>query len=684
VKYGILSVFNTDSDYEEEDRLKPKVSGKARGSGSSSFLDEMNSVVKRKTPIYKSKSSKSAAQQNSWFASKTGFTGGDSYRDLCEDHQRVIIKTLLRTNGGKNFGRLKKHITYIQREGVSLDKEKGVLFSKEGYEITGKEFLEKVVDDRHHFRFIVSPEVTDELDLTFFIRELMEQAEKDLNTKLEWVAVNHYNTDNPHTHIVLRGKNDKGKDLLIPPNYITKGIRNRAREIATLELGYRTELDIKLALDKCMTAQRYTQIDTDITKALVDNTINLDYVPKTDEERQDRRLKTGRLKFLCKLGIAKEGEDNSWEVDRHLESKLRDLGKRGDIINTLARSMTRNVGESDIVYPEKLDKEIIGRVVDKGYSDELAETEYMIVEGVDGKHHYVHLDRFSEDSENRIGSIVKVHLGDEVGKYTDKKLHKYVKESKGIYDIENHKEWVKRNVKIPTEKIDSYVKNHVLRLNKLEKMGLVEKVAEGRWSVGDDLLENIKKYVIKDSKEKKQLIQVDELSSRPHTSTINIKGVTMLDKELLKPSIDLSKDCSLSNELKDSLAKRRTYLEEIGFLSKGNQVTKQTLEHLEKLELDEYRLQVKDTHIELSKSDMIKGEANIITLNSGKYLKVTSDNNQYVLVKYNRYHRSLEGKQIQLRSRDINKNMIIQSAAIIRGKNKEVTLKKDQDKGLIL
>jgi hypothetical protein len=215
-------------------------------------------------------------------------------------------------------------------------------------------------------------------------------------------------------------------------------------------------------------------------------------------------------------------------------------------------------------------------------------------------------------------------------------------------------------------------------------MGLVEKVAEGRWSVGDDLLENIKKYVIKDSKEKKQLIQVDELSSRPHKSTINITGVTMLDKELLKPSIDLSKDCSLANELKDSIAKRRTYLEEIGFLSKGNQVTKQTLEHLEKQELDEYRSKVEGVQIELPKSDMIQGKANIITLNSGKYLKVTNDKQQYVLVKYNRYHRSLEGKQIQLRSRDINKSMIIQSAAITRGKNKEVTRNKEQDKGLIL
>jgi type IV secretory pathway VirD2 relaxase len=34
-------------------------------------------------------------------------------------------------------------------------------------------------------------------DLKAFARELMGQMEKDLGTKLDWVGVDHWNTDNP-------------------------------------------------------------------------------------------------------------------------------------------------------------------------------------------------------------------------------------------------------------------------------------------------------------------------------------------------------------------------------------------------------------------------------------------------------------------------------------------------------
>ena len=49
--------------------------------------------------------------------------------------------------------------------------------------------------DRHQFRFIVAAEDGAEYqDLKPMIRRLMAQAEKDLGTKLDWVAVNHFNT----------------------------------------------------------------------------------------------------------------------------------------------------------------------------------------------------------------------------------------------------------------------------------------------------------------------------------------------------------------------------------------------------------------------------------------------------------------------------------------------------------
>src|ERR1700680_4789616 len=125
-----------------------------------------------------------------------------------------------------------------------------------------------VRDDRHYFRFIVSPEDAAELDsLRTFTRELMADAERDLGTRLDWVAVDHWNTDNPHVHILVRGRADDGKDLVISRAYISQGFRERAAERVTLELGPRTDREIRSALEREAEAERWTNLD----RALRDN-----------------------------------------------------------------------------------------------------------------------------------------------------------------------------------------------------------------------------------------------------------------------------------------------------------------------------------------------------------------------------------------------------------------------------
>ena len=69
--------------------------------------------------------------------------------------------------------------------------------------------------------------------------------ERDLGTRLDWVAVDHWNTDNPHIHVLIRGRADDGKDLVISRDYITQGFRERAAERVTFELGPRSELEIR-------------------------------------------------------------------------------------------------------------------------------------------------------------------------------------------------------------------------------------------------------------------------------------------------------------------------------------------------------------------------------------------------------------------------------------------------------
>ena len=120
------------------------------------------------------------------------------------------------------------------------------MFNARSDDADTKAFAERCEMDRHHFRFTVSPEdAADMADLRAFTRELMADAERDLGTKLDWVAVDHWNTDNPHIHVLVRGRADDGKDLVISRDYISRGLRARAAERVTLELGPRSEQQIK-------------------------------------------------------------------------------------------------------------------------------------------------------------------------------------------------------------------------------------------------------------------------------------------------------------------------------------------------------------------------------------------------------------------------------------------------------
>lgn len=100
-------------------------------------------------------------------------------------------------------------------------------------------------NDARHFRMIVSAEDGEALgDLKHFMRELMAGLEAKLGTKLEWLAVNHYDTDNPHTHVLIRGRRLDGQELFIPSRLISSGIREQAQEIVTRVLGPRLGVDL--------------------------------------------------------------------------------------------------------------------------------------------------------------------------------------------------------------------------------------------------------------------------------------------------------------------------------------------------------------------------------------------------------------------------------------------------------
>ncbi len=86
---------------------------------------------------------------------------------------------------------MQRHVDYAQRHGVDKDGGPARPFTDTG-ELTREQtsqFVDRAEPDRHSFRFIVSPEDGANLNLESYTRDLMQQMEQDLGTKLDWMAV---------------------------------------------------------------------------------------------------------------------------------------------------------------------------------------------------------------------------------------------------------------------------------------------------------------------------------------------------------------------------------------------------------------------------------------------------------------------------------------------------------------
>src|SRR5258707_2236095 len=222
--------------------------------------------------------------------------------------RRVVTKARVVRHTGSRFrsAPLSNHVIYLKRDGVTDDGADARMFDARSDAADEEAFAERCRDDRHHFRFIVSPEDAAELqDLRTFTRELMADAERDLGTRLDWVAVDHWNTDNPHVHVLIRGRGDDGKDLVISRAYISRGFRDRAAERVTLELGPRSEQEIRSALEKEVEAERWTSLDRALRDAADEGAGVADLRPGAPSEDPTlRRLMVGpatKLERLCLL-----------------------------------------------------------------------------------------------------------------------------------------------------------------------------------------------------------------------------------------------------------------------------------------------------------------------------------------------------------------------------------------------
>ncbi|MHC1481509.1 DUF3363 domain-containing protein [Frateuria aurantia] len=478
-------------------------------------------------------------------------------RGLGANARRVTIKARLVNLAQAGPRSTAAHLRYIEREGVDRQGGPGHAYGPTTDAADLDVFKERGADDRHQFRFIVSPEDAEQLDdLRTYTRHLMARMEADLGTRLEWVAVDHWNTDNPHTHVVLRGKDDTGQDLIISRDYIAEGMRRRASELATEWLGPRTELEMQQAMLREVEQERWTGLDRTLQREAGDD--GLVHIERFAEPRlqRQRQMLIGRLQRLQRMDLATEQQPGAWTVHVEAEPTLRAMGERGDIIRTMQRAMSGKQRELVVFQPGEAGRAIVGRVAGKGLADELYDKGYLIVDGTDGKAHYVALPPRSELEQYPTGALVEVKSTADL-RVADRNIAAL--SVGGVYRTDHHLVLAQGQA-TPDSDPREVVAAHVRRLEALRRSGIVEREAEGVWRVPGDLAERGRQY---DAQRLGGGVEVELKSHLPIERQTRVIGATWLDQQLIGGGKRLG-DLGFGAEVKDALRQRANFLTEQG------------------------------------------------------------------------------------------------------------------------
>ena len=471
--------------------------------------------------------------------------------------RRAVVKTRLVRIGTKGMPAARAHLRYIQRDVVTREGTPGELYSAERDTADGRAFLQRCDGDRHQFRLIVSAEDGSEYpDLKPYIRRLMIQMEADLGTRLDWVAVDHFNTAHPHTHVMLRGVDDTGQNLIIAREYISHGIRERAAELVTLDLGPRTDQEIEARLRHDIGEERMTAIDRRLVRSMDADRL----ITSTDRDPFQQSLRTGRLQKLASMDLAENVGGGRWQLAENLEGTLRTLGERGDIIRTMQRELTaRNLqrpwlGRSLFGAGEIDPEPVVSRIIARGLADEHRDRHYPLVDGVDGHAHYVDIGRGDAIAPIPEDAIVRVSARSLEVRDADRVVSDVAAANGGRYSADLH-------LRHDPSATQAFAETHVRRLEAMRRAGTgVEREPDGSWTIPADHVDRAAAYQAR--RHRDQSVEVETLSARPLDQLRGAEAATWIDRELASKSPLPIRDAGFGREVRGALTARRQWLVE--------------------------------------------------------------------------------------------------------------------------
>jgi uncharacterized protein DUF3363/relaxase-like protein len=313
-------------------------------------------------------------------------------------NQRCAVRVMYAKNATR--GQWKAHGRYIARESARQGRavEAGFDATERGINIAARLDQWQSAGDERMWKVIVSPEFGDKIDLTQMTRDLMKRMTRDLDTRLEWAAVAHFNTDNPHVHIALRGIRENGKSFRLERDYLKHGIRSIAEDLCTRQLGYRTQFDIAEAQRREVSQHRFTSLDRSIARDKPAEGESSHFQVSRNSAQPRNQYAVARLRTLESMGLAEAAGLDQWLVRQDFETALRAMQRLGDRQKILA---AHGVPVSDtrlplLMFDLRNCATLEGRVLVHG-EDEGTGRSFMMLEGTDAKVHCIyHTPQMSE------------------------------------------------------------------------------------------------------------------------------------------------------------------------------------------------------------------------------------------------------------------------------------------------
>ncbi len=509
--------------------------------------------------------------------------------------RRVVVKIRYASNAGGRAAPLRTHVAYLGREKAqqaqlsspeveqkqndptqSIDylaresepeSSRVTFYDRANAEVDAKAMTAGWSDDPRHFRMIVSAEDGAALGkLRPFVRELMARLEGKLGASLEWLAVDHFDTDNPHSHVLIRGRRPDGQELFFPSRLVASGIREQAQEIVTRVLGPRRDVDLARERFRDIAQLGITPLDHELLTAA-----------RTGSLQPSRPDFVARLDRLEAWGLAERRPDG-WHLAEGMPDRLKAMAAHEDVVREIRAS--RPGRDPGLILEADRSTPVLGELVHLGPVDEIGDQFLAVVETGGGELRYA---RFERPQDLAVlggaepGAIVSIEPNVPTVRPSDEAVARVAARNCGIYSQAAHVGFEPR--------VDQRLMGaNVRRLEVMRRMGLVQRTDSGEFIVGHNHTATAMAFEERLTKRAPFSAQVASYWSIGEQ--IEAKDLTHLDRVLTGEAQRPEGEGRIAREFERALQQRRLFLIEQGWMAPHEMApSKQTVHRLAQLEL---------------------------------------------------------------------------------------------------